>query len=64
MWPDLISEVLHRADEDEAVELKPAEIAEKDKTLPPSNTRNSETAAPDVWAFYKSFRSATEWRMF
>ena len=42
MWPDLISEVLHRADEDEAaVELKPAEIAEKDKTLPPLNTRNS-----------------------
>ena len=45
MWPDLISEVLHRADEDEAVELKPAEIAEKDKTLPPLNTHNSETAA-------------------
>ena len=40
MWPDLISEVLHRADEDEAVELKPAEIAEEDKTLPPLNTRN------------------------
>ena len=34
MWPDLISEVLHRADEDEAVELKPAETAEEDKTLP------------------------------
>ena len=50
MWPDLISEVLHRADEDEAVELKPAEIAEKDKTLPPLNTCNSETAAADVWA--------------
>ena len=45
MWPDLISEVLHRADEDKAVELKPAEIAEKDKTLPPLNTCNSETAA-------------------
>ena len=40
MWPDLISEVLHRADEDEAVELKPAEIAGKDKTLQPLNTRN------------------------
>ena len=37
MWPDLISEVLHRADEDEAVEWKPAEIAEEDKTLPPLN---------------------------
>ena len=56
MWPDLISEVLHRADEDEAVELKPAEIAEKDKTLPPLNTRNSETAA-----FYK--RSATDLKL-
>ena len=45
MGPDLISEVLYRADEDEAVELKPAEVAEKDKTLPPLNTRNSKTAA-------------------
>ena len=45
MWPDLISEVLHRADEDEAVELKPAEIAEEDKTLAPLNTYNSDTAA-------------------
>ena len=45
MWPDLISEVLHRADEDEAVELKPAEITEKDKTLPPLN---SKTAATDL----------------
>ena len=45
MWPDLISEILHRADEDEAVELKPAEIVEKDKTLPPLNMSNSETAA-------------------
>ena len=53
MWPDLISEVLHRADEDEAVELKPAEVAEKDKTLP-LNTRNS---------FYKSFRSATDLKL-
>ena len=61
MWPDLISEVRHRADEDKAVELKPAEIAEKEKTLPPLNTRNSETA--DVWAFYKSFRSATDLKL-
>ena len=38
MWPDLISEVLHTADEDEAVELKPAEAAEEDKTLPPLNS--------------------------
>ena len=45
MWPDLISEVLHRADEDEAVELKPAETAEEDKTLPLSNTRNSKSGA-------------------
>ena len=44
MWPDLISEVLQRADEDEAVALKPAETAEEDKTLPPLNMRNSETA--------------------
>ena len=58
MWPDLISEVLHRADEDEAVELKPAEIAEKDKTLPPLNTRNSETET-----FYKSFRSAKDLKL-
>ena len=59
MWPDLISEVLHRADEDEAVELKPAEIAEKDKTLPPLNMRNSKTAD----SFYKSFRSATDLKL-
>ena len=59
MWPDLISEVLHRADEDEAVELKPAETAEEDKILPPLNTRNSETA----WAFYNSFRSATDLKL-
>ena len=39
MWPDLISEVLHRADKDEAVELKPAETSEEDKTLPPLNTQ-------------------------
>ena len=57
MWPDLISEVLHRTDEDEAVELKTAEIAEKDKTLPPLNMRNSETA------FYKCFRSATDLKL-
>ena len=57
MWPDLISEVLHRADEDEAVELKPAETAEEDKTLPPLNTRNSETAAA---GHLSSFRSATD----
>ena len=58
MWPDLISEVLHRADEDEAVELKPAETAE-DKTLPPLNTRNSETAA----AGHLSFISATDLKL-
>ena len=55
MWPDLISEVLHRADEDEAVELKPAEIAEKDKTLPPLNTCHSETAAAGHLSLLQKF---------
>ena len=55
MWPDLISEVLHRADEDEAVELKPSETAEEDKTLPPLNTRNSETAAAGHLSLLQQF---------
>ena len=55
MWPDLISEVLHRADEDEAVELKPAETAEEDKTLPPLNTCNSETAAAGRLSLLQKF---------
>ena len=55
MWLDLISEFLHRADEDETVELKPAEITEKDKTLPPSNTHNSETAAAGRLSLLQKF---------
>ena len=55
MWPDLISEVLHRADEDKAVELKLAETAEEDKTLPPLNTRNSETAAAGHLSLLQQF---------
>ena len=51
----IISEVLHRADEDEAVELKPAEITEKDKSLPPSNTHNSETAAAGRLSLLQKF---------
>ena len=39
--PDLISEGLHKADENNKVEYKPAETMEEDETLPPTRvTKN------------------------
>ena len=53
--PDLISKGLHKADKDKKVEFKPTETAEEDKTLPPSNTRNSKSAAVGSMSLLQKF---------
>ena len=53
--PDLISEGLHKADENKKVEAKPPETAEKDKKLQPSNTRNSKSAAVGSMSLLQKF---------
>ena len=51
----LISEGVHKADKNKKVEYKPTETAEKDETLPPSNTRNSKSAAVGTMSLLQKF---------